>query len=197
MRLISARVVLALLLAMFLRAFVVQAFRAPSGSMAPSLQIGDHFFCSKSAYGVRIPGTSWVFGPRDPERGDIVVFRYPDDRSVTYVKRIVGLPGETIEIRNRQVYVDGVAIADPWGFCDDGRSVHDPSARCSASPRADDLHPTVIPDDGYFMLGDNRQRSQDSRYWTASVTVPRADLLGKVGRIYFARDWHRIGHRVE
>ena len=197
---------LALVLALTIRTFVVQAFKIPSGSMLPTLQIGDHLLVSKFLYGVRVPFTDKVLrftSVRDPERGDIIVFRNPDDECVDYIKRIIGLPGETIEIRNRRIFIDGEAIEDPWGRCDDGRPINDPTALCSRSQRADYHRPFKIPADHYFMMGDNRQRSQDSRYWTTAKTVQRDKIIGKAWRIYWSWAWKdglrigRLGDAVE
>jgi len=150
-------------------------YRIPSGAMLPTLQIGDDIITNSIAYS-RTP----------PVRGDIVVFRYPGNRDETYIKRIIGLPGETIAIHQRRVSVNGQEIDDPWGFCPDGRAVRDGAADCGpAVHRLDEMAPVTLGADEYFVLGDNRQRSQDSRIWGA---VPKADLLGKAIGVYWSWD---------
>lgn len=161
-----------------------RAYRIPSGAMLPTVQIGDHVITNMALY------------PRTPpSRGDLVVFRYPGNRNETYIKRIIGLPGETIAIHQRRVSVNGHEIDDPWGFCPDGRGLGDPSADCGPPvDRMDEMAPRTLGADQYFMLGDNRQHSQDSRVWGA---LPKADLLGKVLGVYWSWDSDQLRPRLD
>lgn len=163
---------------------VARPYRIPSGGMLPTVQIGDYIITNSIAY------------PRTPPaRGDVVVFRYPRNRDETYIKRIIGLPGETIAIHQRRVSVNGQEIDDPWGFCPDGRSVGDRAADCGPPiARADEIAPTTVRADEYFVLGDNRMRSQDSRFWGA---LPKADLLGKVVGVCWSWDAEQLRMRLD
>lgn len=174
-------VVVALILAFIIRAFVVQAFKIPSGSMLETLQIGDHLLVTKFAYDVRLPSTIWLDTTDgkvltkvgDPERGDIMVFKYPEDENVDFIKRCIGLPGETIEIRNKVVYIDGQPIDEPY-------AIH---SKADRMPVRDDFGPFLVPEGEYFMLGDNREGSHDSRWWG---TVKRSKIVGKALVIYWS-----------
>lgn len=153
-------ILLAFAIALFFRTFVVQAFRIPSGSMEDTLLIGDFLLANKFIYGARIPFTGIRLpAVRAPEPGDIVIFQYPRDPSRDYIKRIVAGPGQSVEIRNKKLYVDGESIPNP------PRAKHaDPFVRKSAHTR-DNSPLQVVPEGSYFVLGDNRDRSEDSRYW--------------------------------
>ncbi|BDQ33786.1 signal peptidase I [Pseudodesulfovibrio portus] len=174
-------VVVALLLAFVIRAFVVQAFKIPSGSMLETLQIGDHLLVSKFAYDVRLPSTIWLdttdgkvlYKTGDPERGDIMVFKFPLNENQDFIKRVIGLPGETIEIRNKVVYIDGQPIDEPY-------VIH---TKADNIPVRDNFGPFIVPEDEYFMMGDNREGSHDSRFWG---TVKRSKIVGKALIIYWS-----------
>jgi signal peptidase I len=167
---------IAILLAIFIRTFVVQAFKIPSGSMLPTLQIGDHLLVSKFIYGVKVPFTGATLIPiKSPERGDVVVFKYPRDPSVDYIKRVVGLPGETLKIINKQVYINGNAITDSHAHFSNSNIL-------PGSPR-DNLSPITIPEGKVFVMGDNRDNSHDSRFWGF---VDKKDILGKAFIIYWS-----------
>lgn len=183
---------IALVLALFIRTFIVQAFKIPSGSMLPTLQIGDHILVNKLRYGVRLP----LIGERvvkfqDPRRGDIIVFVYPVDPHKDFIKRVMGAPGDTIEIRHKRVYVNGSLVEDPFGQFVDG-----PGDLSRLSPR-DNFGPVTVPPDEVFVMGDNRDRSYDSRFWGF---VPIDDVKGRAFVIYWSWDgadrwvrWERIG----
>lgn len=185
----------ALLLALALRTFVVQAFKIPSGSMLPTLQIGDHILVNKFIYGPRleIPLTQRSLGQlpglRKPARGDVVVFIWPKDRSKDFIKRVIATEGETVELRDRQLFIDG-------------RPVPDPHAHYSATHSALDTYgPFTVPKGTVFVMGDNRDQSYDSRFWGP---VPLSDIKGRAIIIYWSWDgpdrwvrWERIGHLVE
>jgi signal peptidase I len=182
----------AFLLALFIRTFIVQAFKIPSGSMLPTLQIGDHILVNKLRYGIRLP----ILGQRvvkfqDPRRGDIIVFVYPVDPQKDFIKRVVGEPGDTIEIKHKQIYVNDKKIDDPNAHFVDG-----PGENSRLTPR-DNYGPVTVPPDKIFVMGDNRDRSYDSRFWGF---VPLDDVKGKAFVIYWSWDgedrwvrWERIG----
>ncbi|MCB2216131.1 signal peptidase I [Desulfofustis glycolicus] len=171
---------IAILLALFIRTFVVQAFKIPSGSMLPTLQIGDHLLVNKFIYGIRLPFAGTVLVPiKEPKRGDIIVFRFPRDRSTDYIKRVIGLPGDKLEIRDKTLLINDSPIDDPHA--------HFTSAQVlpgDISPK-DNLGPIVVPPDKYFVMGDNRDNSSDSRFWGF---VDDADILGKAMIIYWSWD---------
>lgn len=187
-------IIIALLLALFVRTFVVQAFKIPSGSMEPTLLVGDHLLVSKFIYGIRNPfnGEVWI-DIHEPERYDVVVFKYPQNPSQDYIKRVIGLPGETVEIRNQQVYIDGRALTDPHAVFRDGET---PTA---ARPR-DNFGPATVGPDELFVMGDNRDNSHDSRFWGP---VDFTALKGQAFILYWSWDheehrvrWHRLGQGV-
>jgi len=185
----------AFLLALFIRTFLVQAFKIPSGSMLETLQIGDHILVNKLRYGIRMP----IMGKRvvsftDPRRGDIIVFVYPVDPSKDFIKRVIGEPGDTVEVKHKQVYVNGQKVEDPWGHFVEG-----PGENSRLSPR-DNFGPVTVPSDQVFVMGDNRDRSYDSRFWGF---VPLDDVRGKAFVIYWSWDgedrwvrWERIGDLI-
>jgi signal peptidase I len=181
----------ALLLAFFIRSFVVQAFKIPSGSMLPTLQIGDHILVNKFLYGLRLPypfETMLVEWGR-PRRGDVVVFVYPRDPSKDFIKRVVAVEGDTVEIRHKQLYVNGNKVDDPHATFADGE-------REIPGPR-DNFGPATVPPHKLFVMGDNRDRSHDGRFWGF---VDLDEVKGKAFLIYWSWDgedrwvrWERIG----
>jgi len=199
---------LALGVALFLRAFVVEAFQIPSGSMIPTLEVGDHIFVSKFAYSVGIPFTdAKIVELGAPKRGDIIVFKYPPDESVDYIKRVVGLPGETLEVRRNEVFIDGKPM--PREFtgkpCVSG-DIPEPGEEeterpCEAwlehlgsvthlahqDPRfgPSNFGPVTIPAGHYFAMGDNRDNSKDSRVWGF---VPYDLIKGRALIVWWSRD---------
>jgi len=183
--------VMAVVLALFIRTFVVQAFKIPSGSMLPTLQIGDHLLVNKFLYGIRIPFVGkHMLELRAPARDDVIVFIYPEDPSKDFIKRVKGLPGETLEIRNKVLYVNGQAV-------EDGNAVYEKIPDHMARPPRDNFGPFLVPEGTVFVMGDNRDHSHDSRFWG---TVPVDDILGKAFVLYWSWDakdfrprWGRIG----
>src|SRR4029079_16441389 len=196
----------AIAVALLLRAFVVEAFQIPSGSMIPTLEVGDHIFVSKFSYGLSIPFTDTkILKYATPKRGDVIVFKFPHDHSTDYIKRVVGLPGDTVETRNNQLYVNGNEIhrervperchyseVSTAGVPDDhdcerwvetlGKKVHDTILE-PAHPAQD--HPrTVIPPGEVFVMGDNRDNSYDSRKWG---TVKMNLIKGRALIIWWSR----------
>jgi len=185
----------AVLLALFIRTFVVQAFKIPSGSMIPTLLVGDHILVSKFTYGVRIPVLdTWVLGPRAPRRGDIIVFKYPYDESRDFIKRVVGLPGEVVEIRDKQVYINGKPLQEVYPL------YRDPVERASGHSSGEVYGPVAVPEGKLFVLGDNRDQSQDSRFW-GFLDVHKVE--GAAFIIYWSWDptegrlrWNRIAKPI-
>lgn len=234
----------AILLALVIRTFIVQAFKIPSGSMLPTLEIGDHILVNKFLYGPRfeVPLTNYSFGRLPglsrPERGDVVVFVFPEDKSKDFIKRIVGLPGETIEVRNRKVFINGEPYGDPHshflgarggllrgsippvyiGRAGDRVEVTNGSVLVNGAPMplpdqqlfrrqygsiiGDQTQgPVTVRENYYFMMGDNRDNSQDSRVWGP---VAESALKGKAFVIYWSwagQDrwvrWGRLGKLIE
>ena len=173
-------IIVAVLLALFVRTFVVQAFKIPSGSMLPTLQIGDHLLVTKFSYGVTLPITGTVlFSRPGPVHGDVVVFRFPRDRSLDYIKRVIGVGGDTIEIKDKQVFVNGQKIADPHAHYA-SRDI----MSAAGGPR-DNFGPVTVPVGKIFLMGDNRDNSFDSRFW-GFVDLP--EVLGKALIIYWSWD---------
>lgn len=171
---------IAILLALFIRTFVVQAFKIPSGSMLPTLLIGDHLLVNKFIYGIRVPFTGKVLIPvKDPHQGDVVVFRFPKDRSIDYIKRVIGTPGDTVEIKNKKVFINGAPINDPHANLSPATVLNGDS-----SPR-DNFGPVLVPADRIFVMGDNRDNSYDSRFWGF---VDQKDILGKAFILYWSWD---------
>ena len=171
---------IAILLALFIRTFVVQAFKIPSGSMLPTLMIGDHLLVNKFIYGIRVPFSGKVLVPlKDPKSGDIIVFKFPKDRSIDYIKRVVGVPGDKIEVKNKKLYRNGEPANDPYAHYTS--TVVLPG---SVSPK-DNFGPITVPDGKYFVMGDNRDNSSDSRFWGF---VETNDVLGKAMIIYWSWD---------
>jgi len=191
---------MAVLLAMFIRTFVVQAFKIPSGSMLPTLQIGDHLLVNKFIYGLRIPLIGKrVLEFREPARGDVIVFIYPEDRTKDFIKRVVGTPGDRVEVRDKVVYINGERIDDPHAFHDPPGTQGLGNAQAFRNPR-DNFGPYVVPPHKVFVMGDNRDHSHDSRFWGP---VDFNDILGKAFILYWSWDsddftprWSRIGMQI-
>ncbi len=173
-------IAIAILLALFIRTFVVQAFKIPSGSMLPTLMIGDHLLVNKFIYGIRVPFNGKVLVPlKDPKSGDIIVFKFPKDRSIDYIKRVVGVPGDKIEVKNKKVYRNGKLAEDPFAHFTSTTILPG-----SVSPK-DNFGPITVPEGKYFVMGDNRDNSSDSRFWGF---VESNDVLGKAMIIYWSWD---------
>ncbi len=177
----------AVVLALFVRTFVFQTFKIPSGSMEETLLIGDHLIVDK-------------FGARPIARGQVVVFKSPEQPATDLIKRVVGLPGETIELRGRTVYVDGQPLSEPYTRYLDTGSVLDEASLGSADVRRS-YGPVTVPADHFFMMGDNRDNSRDSRYWGFA---PRTHLRGRALFVYFsigdslgALRWGRFLHQIK
>ena len=192
--------VVAILLAVVIRGTVVQAFKIPSGSMLPTLQIGDHLLVTKLLYGPRIPYTAMrAFSIRPPRRGDIVVFAYPKDDSKDFIKRVIGEPNDIVEVKGKAVYINGKFLDDPWGHHVDGGTIPE---EFGEDGKRDYFGPVRVPQGQYFVMGDNRDRSYDSRFWGF---VDGARIRGKAFILYWSWDsetsepvwrlWNRIRWR--
>ncbi|MBI5642537.1 MAG: signal peptidase I [Deltaproteobacteria bacterium] len=194
---IAEAVVIALILALIIRTFVIQAFKIPSGSMEDTLLVGDHIVVSKFAYGIQVPKPAIikVFGASLPffetklvsswgkvDRGDVVVFRFPGDRSKDYIKRVIGLPGDKVELRDKALYLNDEKMKDNWGVNKGGLYGEDTEKNVNFGPY-------LVPEETVFVMGDNRDRSYDSRYWGP---VPFKDIKGQAFIIYWS--WDRDAH---
>ncbi len=204
--------VIAILVAMILRVFVVQAFRIPTGSMKDTLLIGDFLLVNKFIYGVRtpdhIPGTDIEIPHtrlpafRTPKRGDVVIFKYPNDTTVDYIKRCVALPGDTVQVRSNIVYINGEpegqtsllekkydadenAIVQYFRVTTDRDLNYTIRTRVKNTSRFRNYGPVVVPPDHLFMMGDNRDNSSDSRFWGF---MPAENIVGRAMIIYFSFD---------
>jgi len=204
---------MALLMALGIQIFIVQAFKIPSGSMIPTLLIGDHLLVNKLAYGTRFPEkislflfdlpipSRWIpisgrylmeWGA--PKHGDVVVFVYPEDRSKDFIKRVIGVGGDLVEIRDKKVYINQSLIDDPHAHFEEGRAPY-------GNVQIRDNHgPVRVPEGHIFVMGDNRDRSLDSRFWGF---VKLEDVKGRAFLIYWSWDgsdrwirWERIGDRI-
>jgi signal peptidase I len=177
---------IAILLALVIRTLIIQAFTIPSGSMMDTLLVGDYILVNKFLYGPELPFTDHRLpGLRHPQRGDIIVFKYPQDEKRDFIKRIVGTPGETVQVRGDQVYVNGKLMVEPYVRKLDGPLGDRSSTYCGY---AYGCEPTVVPADSYFVMGDNRNNSQDSRYWGF---VRKEKIKGKAFLIYWSWDSDR------
>jgi len=186
-------IIIAILIALFIRTFIVCAYKIPSGSMKPTLQIGDHILVNKFVYGVKIPLLRRTVIPfRDPKRGEIVVFIFPEDRSKDFIKRVIGISGDKIEIRNKKIFVNDKEIEDTHGVFSDSLIIPK-----SMQPR-DNFGPVIVPEKSIFVMGDNRDESLDSRFWGF---VKLKDVEGKAFIIYWSWNreernlrWERLGN---
>ena len=194
----------AVILAFFVRTFVVQAFKIPSGSMEPNLLIGDHLLVNKFVFAPTLSPLERTLMPIAPiQRGDVVVFKYPEDPTRDFIKRVIGLPGDTIEMRNKKVYVNGAPLSEPYAHF-----IYPPEEPDSSAPDVSTSRDLLrafpemkVPPDNYFMMGDNRDNSEDSRYWGF---MPRDYVKGKALFVYFSFGeggvanirWSRLLHQI-
>jgi len=172
----------AILIALFIRAVVIQAFKIPSSSMEPTLLVGDYLLVNKFIYGIRIPYTNIKFFQfKKPRRGDVIVFIFPLDPSKDFIKRVVGTEGEKVEIIKNKIYINDRLIDDPWGHF-----VTDDFPK-SYLQKMENFGPVVVPKDSLFVLGDNRDNSEDGRFW-GFLKVNA--VLGEAFIIYFSWNWN-------
>lgn len=188
-------ILMALVLALFIRTFIVQAFKIPSGSMIPTLAIGDHILVNKLSYGVRIPFLEkYLVDFGAPARGDVIVFIYPEDRSKDFIKRVIAVGGDSVEVRKKKVFINGKAVEDSHAHFEG----YDP--QLGGAVNGDNYGPNVVPDGQVFVMGDNRDRSYDSRFWGF---VSLSEVRGKAFLIYWSWDgtdrwvrWERLGSLI-
>ena len=178
----------ALVIALIVRTFIIQPYYIPSGSMLETLQIGDRLFVCKFSYGIHIPFVSKeLYSTGEPERGDIIVFPYPLSPDTDYIKRVIGVPGDVIEVRNKQLFRNGVAVHEDY------IQHTDPHVNID---RRDNMPPLTVPPGKVFVMGDNRDHSQDSRIWGF---VDKDTIHGKAVILFWSSDglqdikWSRIG----
>jgi len=189
-------IIIAVILALFIRTFVVQAFKIPSGSMKPTLKIGDHILVNKFIYGVKLPYVRKTIIPiSDPERGDIIVFKYPEEPDKDFIKRVIGIPGDTVKIKEKQVFVNGKPFHHEYSMHTDSNVI---PGRVN---HRDNFGPVTVPEDAYFVMGDNRDNSYDSRFWGF---VKESAIKGEAFIIYWSWDsedfdvrWGRLGTILE
>ncbi len=173
-------IVVAILLALFIRSFVVQAFKIPSGSMLPTLKIGDYLLVNKFIYGIKNPLNGKTLIPvSTPERGDIVVFRYPKDPSIDYIKRVVGIPGDTIVMKDKHLFINDKEVVDPHAW------ISSPEVLPKSDSVRDNFGPVIVPKGHLFVMGDNRDNSYDSRFWGF---VDEREVLGQAFILYWSWD---------
>ena len=182
-------IITALILAMLIRTYIIQAFKIPSGSMIPTLLVGDHILVNKFLYGTKIPFfDKRVFMFKKPERGDIIVFKYPENPSKDFIKRVVAAEGDVIESKNKMIHVNGNKVNEPYAQHTDS------SMRPMGIEPRDNFGPVIVPKNKYFVMGDNRDQSYDSRYWGY---VDIKDVKGKALILYWSWDteksWARFG----
>ncbi len=189
-------VIIAVVIALFIRTFIVQAFKIPSGSMKQTLLIGDHILVSKFIYGVKVPFINkTIITVKKPERGDIVVFKYSRDPKKDFIKRVIGISGDVVKIRNKQVYINGKALNHDHGI------FSDPKIYPAGTQPRDNFGPAKVPENSLFVMGDNRDHSYDSRFWGF---VDLKSVKGKAFIIYwswskddFGVRWGRLGHIIK
>jgi signal peptidase I len=166
-------ILIAAILALFIRSFVFQAFKIPTGSMEDNLLVGDHILVNKFIYGpTATPLEEWLLPVRPLERQDVIVFRAPQEPDKDFIKRVIGLPGESVVVEGGEVVVDGQPIDDPFA-----------NHKASFGSFHDTREPIEVPPGEFFVMGDNRENSRDSRYWG---TVPRAYIKGKAMLVYWS-----------
>jgi signal peptidase I len=174
-------IVIAVILALFVRTWVVQAFKIPTGSMENNLLIGDHLLVNKFVFGPTVSRAERALLPiRDIRRRDVVVFKYPDEPERDFIKRVIGLPGETLELRNKKVYINGQPLDEPYVHFLEPASA---SQEVTSFDVRERYGPVRVPEGQYFVMGDNRDNSQDSRYWGF---LPRHYLKGRASMIYWS-----------
>ncbi len=194
-------ILIALVIAIVIRTFAIQAFKIPSGSMLETLQIGDHILVNKIVYGtpIDVPFTNinlfWMPGFKKPQRGDILVFKYPEDPKRDFIKRTVAVGGDVVEARDKVLYVNGKPATEPYAV------YKDETVRPRATDKRDNFGPLTVPEGKVFMMGDNRDQSYDSRFWGP---VDLKQIKGKAVIIYWswdsAKKWNhlnRIGRLVK
>ena len=179
-------IIAAVLIALLITTFIVKMYKIPSRSMVPTLLVGDQLVVNKFIYGIKIPFFRNTILPiTDPQRGDIVVFIYPQDRSLDFIKRVIGIGGDTIEIKDKKIFINGKIFTDNIGIYSD-RMIYP----ASLQPR-DNFGPVTVPKNSLFVMGDNRDESMDSRFWGF---VDLKDVQGKAFILYWS--WNPDEHKI-
>ena len=205
-----------LLIVLFLRSFLAEPFRIPSGSMLPTLLIGDYILVNKYQYGIRLPITKYkLVDISNPERGDVVVFRYPGNEKINFIKRVIGIPGDIVKYEDKDLYVNNIKYKkiekkehkylndffreEMKIFSESNKTKSYDILNDNMSPTNDDIF--TVPEGKYFVMGDNRDHSSDSRYWGF---VPNENLVGKAFFIWmsfnsdnFSFKYNRIGNSIK
>jgi len=195
-------ILVAVIFALFLRTFVFENFKIPSGSMENNLLVGDHLVVNKFIYGPHFNTFLDKLLPfREPRRGDVVVFKYPENPRRDFIKRCIALPGDTVEVRQKQVYLNGTLQKEPYVIHKDPMTYPDSPMVPPSLRMRDNFGPFTVPPGTIFCLGDNRDNSLDSRFWG---TVPRSYVKGRAVLIYWSFEaprndwqWRGIGHRLK
>src|SRR5215467_11024337 len=188
-------IVIAVILALFIRTFVVQAFKIPTGSMENNLLIGDHLLVNKFVLGPTLSNLERTLLPIGTiKRNDVIVFKYPEEPDRDFIKRVIGLPGETLEVREKRVYINGKALDEPYVHFLQPPSTSSELSEVTSFDVRERYGPVTIPPDQYFMMGDNRDNSQDSRYWGF---LPRDYVKGKALVIYWSYEAGREDYEDE
>jgi len=188
-------IVIAVILALFIRTFVVQAFKIPTGSMENNLLIGDHLLVNKFVFGPSETRLERAILPMGTiKRGDVIVFKYPEEPDRDYIKRVIGLPGETLEMRAKKIYINGVPLDEPYVHFLEPPSTETDVHEVTSIDVRERYGPVTVPPNQYFVMGDNRDNSQDSRYWGF---LQRDYIKGKALVIYWSYEAEREDYETE
>jgi signal peptidase I len=188
-------IVIAVILALFIRTFVVQAFKIPTGSMEENLLIGDHLLVNKFVLGPAPTAVERALLPVGTiKRRDIIVFKYPEEPDRDFIKRVIGLPGETVELREKKVYINGKALDEPYVHFLQPPNTESEQHEVTSFDVRERYGPVTVPANHYFVMGDNRDNSQDSRYWGF---LPRENVKGKALLIYWSYEADREEYQDE
>jgi len=180
-------ILVAVVIALFIRTFAVQAFKIPSGSMKQTLQIGDHILVNKFIYGIKIPYWRKTIVPvKDPQKGDVIVFKFPEDPEKDFIKRVIGVGGDVLECRNKKLFVNHKPVNHDFGVYTDSH-IYPKHVR-----KRDNFGPITVPENSLFVMGDNRDESYDSRFWGF---VDLKAVNGKAFIIYWSWDKEKFGVR--
>jgi len=188
-------IVIAVILALFVRTFVVQAFKIPTGSMENNLLIGDHLLVNKFVFAPGVSSLERALLPMGViHRGDVVVFKYPVDPSRDFIKRVIGLPGETLELREKKVYINGQPLDEPYAHYIETPTSPAEFREVTSMDVLKNYGPVTVPSDQYFMMGDNRDNSADSRFWGF---LRRDFVKGRALVIYWSYEAERDDYQDE
>ena len=188
-------IVIAVILALFIRTFVVQAFKIPTGSMENNLLIGDHLLVNKFVFGPSESRIERAILPMGTiKRGDVIVFKYPEEPDRDYIKRVIGLPGETVEMKNKKIFINGVPLEEPYVHFLEPPSTETDVHEITSIDVRERYGPVTVPPNQYFVMGDNRDNSQDSRYWGF---LQRDYIKGKALLIYWSYEAEREDYETE